>query len=300
MAAVISFVLALAAATAPPRLAARPQFSRRAALVTACAVGDGGPSLPGLQKEAARQLDRAHKKLSKAVTRAAACEREQAALLEQDDPSLEALEALPNCEELRAKADAEAERAAQLQALVDDLAAVAAPPTPAALASRAEALGVGDAPPARPPPPPRKPKGPRGNKTRLPYKVYESDGGAEIRVGRTAADNDELSTDPTHRDGDDWWLHAAGCPGSHVVVRADTVAAAELPRDVELDAAVLAAKYSKAALGGNVKVNLCRARQVSKPSGAKAGLVQLSGDVKTLRLNWGIEKRRLARWDIEP
>ena len=299
MAAVISFVLALAAATAPPRLAARPQFSRRAALVTACA-GNGGPSLPGLQKEAARQLDRAHKKLSKAVTRAAACEREQAALLEQDDPSLEALEALPNCEELRAKADAEAERAAQLQALVDDLAAVAAPPTPAALASRAEALGVGDAPPARPPPPPRKPKGPRGNKTRLPYKVYESDGGAEIRVGRTAADNDELSTDPAHRDGDDWWLHAAGCPGSHVVVRADTVAAAELPRDVELDAAVLAAKYSKAALGGNVKVNLCRARQVSKPSGAKAGLVQLSGDVKTLRLNWGIEKRRLARWDIEP
>ena len=95
-------------------------------------------------------------------------------------------------------------------------------------------------------------------------------------------------------------MHASGCPGSHVVVRADTVAAAELPRDVELDAAVLAAKYSKAALGGNVKVNLCRARQVSKPSGAKAGLVQLSGDVKTLRLNWGIEKRRLARWDIEP
>ena len=79
-------------------------------------------------------------------------------------------------------------------------------------------------------------------------KVYESDGGAEIRVGRTAADNDELSTDPAHRDGDDWWLHAAGCPGSHVVVRADTVAADELPRDVELDAAVLAANL-EAALG---------------------------------------------------
>ena len=229
------------------------------------------------------------------MTRAAACEREQAALLEQDDPSLEALEALPNCDALRAKADAEAERAAQLQALVDDLAAVAAPPTPAAAAAprrsasatrrRRAAAAAG--------------QGPRGNKTRLPYKVYESDGGAEIRVGRTAADNDELSTDPAHRDGDDWWLHAAGCPGSHVVVRADTVAAAELPRDVELDAAVLAAKYSKAALGGNVKVNLCRARQVRSRRG-QAGLVQLSGDVKTLRLNWGIEKRRLARWDIEP
>ena len=129
--------------------------------------------------------------------------------------------------------------------------------------------------------------------------MYESHGGAEIRVGRTAADNDELSTDPAHRDGDDWWLHAAGCPG-RTSSCAPTRWRRRAARDVELDAAGLAAKYSKAALGGNVKVNLCRARQVSKPSGAKAGLVQLSGDVKTLRLNWGIEKRRLARWDIEP
>ena len=52
---------------------------------------------------------------------------------------------MPNCDALRAKADAPLlERAAQLQALVDDLAASGGTPTPAALASRAEALGVGD------------------------------------------------------------------------------------------------------------------------------------------------------------
>jgi hypothetical protein len=44
-----------------------------------------------------------------------------------------------------------------------------------------------------------------------------------------------------------------------------------------------------------VGVTLCRARQVSKPVGAKAGLVQLSGDVRTVKLNWKREKARLDR-----
>lgn len=70
------------------------------------------------------------------------------------------------------------------------------------------------------------------------------------------------------------------------------------PRQVELDAAVLAANYSKASLTGTVPVNLCRARQVSKPSGAKPGLVQLSGSVKTIKLNWRKERSRLERLDV--
>ena len=41
----------------------------------------------------------------------------------------------------------------------------------------------------------------------------------EIRVGRKSTDNDELSCDPAHRDDADWWMHASGCPGSHVVIR---------------------------------------------------------------------------------
>jgi len=114
-------------------------------------------------------------------------------------------------------------------------------------------------------------------------------------VGKQASDNDVLSTDPQHRDNDDWWLHASGCPGSHVVVRAATVGTPTLPREVELDAAVLAANYSKAAKTGNVPVNLCKARQVSKPFGAKPGLVQLSGDVMTIRVNWRKERSRLER-----
>ena len=68
-----------------------------------------------------------------------------------------------------------------------------------------------------------------------------------------------------------------------------------LPREVELDAAVLAANYSKASRNGVVGVTLCRARQVSKPVGAKPGLVQLQGDVRVLKLNWQKERHRLDR-----
>tara|TARA_B100000795_G_scaffold250196_1_gene218218 strand:+ start:117 stop:317 length:201 start_codon:yes stop_codon:yes gene_type:complete len=35
--------------------------------------------------------------------------------------------------------------------------------------------------------------------------------------------------------------------------------------------------------------------QVKKPMGAKAGLVQLNGDVQTLRVDWRREQPRLAR-----
>jgi hypothetical protein len=156
---------------------------------------------------------------------------------------------------------------------------------------------VSDSPPARPPPAPRRKKGPPPSKgPRLPYRIYASAGEAEIRVGRTAPENDQLSCDTQHRDGDDWWLHAAGCPGSHVVVRTHTLpAAGELPREVEMDAAILAAKYSKANPGGTVAVTLCKARQVRKPPGAPPGLVQLSGSVRTVRVAWAKEAHRLER-----
>ena len=116
-------------------------------------------------------------------------------------------------------------------------------------------------------------------------------------MGKQAVDNDVLSTDPAHRDNDDWWMHAQGCPGSHVVIRAESLSGglASLPREVELDAAVLAANYSKASLTGTVGVSVCRARQVSKPFGAKPGLVQLSGDVKVVKVNWRKERQRLER-----
>ena len=289
----------------PPQIFARHNFARRA-ILAACEES-AAVDVDGLRKESQRVLYRAQKKVSKAEDRASACEAKQEALLNDENASLEDLEALPPCDDLRAAATAEAERLAQLEALVSGLQAAVAADGDAAgeesssslaeLISLAKELGVNDKPPPRAAPRPKKQKGPRASKEpRLPYRVFRSENGAEIRVGKQAKDNDVLSTDPAHRDSDDWWMHAQGCPGSHVVIRVDSLGGGgSLPREVELDAAVLAANYSKAALTGTVGVSLCKARQVSKPFGAKPGLVQLSGDVKVVKVNWRKERGRLER-----
>lgn len=264
------------------------------------------PDYAGLLSEAERRSMRLSKKQLQAESKAADCEARQAELLAQSDASLEALEALPPCGTLRERASAAAAAYAEIVEFAEALRACPAwtagqplsdaAPEAAALATRAARLELRDEGPERPPAPPKKKKGPRPNMApRKPYRVWRS-GGAEIRVGRTAADNDVLSTDPSHRDDADWWLHVAGCPGSHVVVRAETLlSAARLPDEIAMDAAVLAVNNSRAALSGRLGVSLCRARQVSKPPGAKPGLVRLSGDVATLKVDWRKERHRLDR-----
>jgi predicted ribosome quality control (RQC) complex YloA/Tae2 family protein len=97
--------------------------------------------------------------------------------------------------------------------------------------------------------------------------------GFEILVGKSARDNDELTfriAEPR-----DFWLHAAGYAGSHVVVR-NPEALPELPRNVLDQAAELAAWHSKARNArGKVEVHVCRAADVSKPRGFAPGEVQL-------------------------
>ncbi len=126
--------------------------------------------------------------------------------------------------------------------------------------------------------------------------MFRSEGDAEIRRGKTAAENDMLSTDPEHRDDGDWWLHAEGA-GSHVVIRASSVSGRSLPDGVLQDAAVLAAKESVAGKkNGVVEVSLCRAKQVSKPAGYKPGLVLVTGGyLKTVNVHLSKEKERLER-----
>jgi hypothetical protein len=52
---------------------------------------------------------------------------------------------------------------------------------------------------------------------RLPYRRYRTTGGLEIRAGRSAKDNDELTFH--HSAPDDIWMHVREAPGSHVVLR---------------------------------------------------------------------------------
>jgi hypothetical protein len=56
-------------------------------------------------------------------------------------------------------------------------------------------------------------------------------------------------------------MHAAGFPGSHVVIRSQED---DIPEETIRDAAALSAKYSKAPQKGKVGVNLVRCRQVRR------------------------------------
>ena len=103
-------------------------------------------------------------------------------------------------------------------------------------------------------------------------RVAASPDGMTVLVGKTAADNDILSLKLASPR--DWWFHAAGESGSHVVVRnPDNLP--RLPRETRRFAAALAAGYSKARRGGKVAVHEARVRDVSKPRGMPPGKVVL-------------------------
>jgi predicted ribosome quality control (RQC) complex YloA/Tae2 family protein len=116
--------------------------------------------------------------------------------------------------------------------------------------------------------------------------VFRSQQGAEIRVGRSARDNDDLTFRSSR--GNDVWLHTADAPGSHVVLgvpRGDPDS-----QDV-LDAAHLAVHFSPLRGRGGADVHVARVKDVRKPRGAKPGLVSVAGG-KILRVR--VEAARLA------
>jgi len=98
---------------------------------------------------------------------------------------------------------------------------------------------------------------------------YELSEGWTVLAGRTDTDNDRLSL--ALADPDDWWFHAHGVPGSHVLLKAHP--GQEPSRAILKEAAAIAAFHSKARMAGTVPVVATQARHVSKPKEAKAGTV---------------------------
>ncbi len=103
--------------------------------------------------------------------------------------------------------------------------------------------------------------------TSLPYHYRTADG-FDIYVGKNNYQNDELTFHLAN--GGDWWFHAKGIPGSHVILR--TGGAEVSDRAFEL-AGSLAAYYSKNRTAGKVEVDYLERKHVKKPSGAKPGFV---------------------------
>jgi predicted ribosome quality control (RQC) complex YloA/Tae2 family protein len=101
---------------------------------------------------------------------------------------------------------------------------------------------------------------------------FTSPDGMEVLVGRTARDNDALTFEVASQR--DFWLHVAGCPGSHVIVR-NPEGLPSLPRETLRFAAKLAARHSKARAAGQVSVHVAQVKDVGKPRGAPPGQVSL-------------------------
>lgn len=102
----------------------------------------------------------------------------------------------------------------------------------------------------------------------LPGMAFDAPHGFEVRVGRSARDNDALTF--KFAKSRDVWLHVQGWHGSHVVVVARN---REVPFDVIVHAARLAAGYSKAVGGDNVPVDYTLRKHVWRVKGAPAGAV---------------------------
>lgn len=123
---------------------------------------------------------------------------------------------------------------------------------------------------------------------RKPFRVFLSRDGRRILVGKGGADNDKLTMKIAGPH--DLFLHVRNSPGSHVIVplqRGESV-----PQETLLDAASLALHYSKMRSANAVEVSYTPRRNVSKPKGAKAGLVSVKQE-KVLRLRR--EPDRVAR-----
>ncbi len=128
----------------------------------------------------------------------------------------------------------------------------------------------------------------RGLPRKLHPRRYLSRDELEIWVGRSDEGNDYLTTRLAR--GKDLFFHLDGAPGSHVVLR--TEGRDEPPPESVLDACELAVHFSKQKNAGHADVHVVPIKQVSKPRGAKKGLVYVTGG-RSIRLRR--EEARLRR-----
>ncbi len=97
---------------------------------------------------------------------------------------------------------------------------------------------------------------------------YVSSEGFDIYVGKNNKQNDELTL--KFASSNDMWLHTKDIPGSHVIVKTKGFG---IPEDTIIEAALLAAFYSKGRNSSSVPVEYTLKKNVKKPNGAKPGMV---------------------------
>lgn len=98
---------------------------------------------------------------------------------------------------------------------------------------------------------------------------FVSSEGYSIFVGKNNNQNDYLTTKFAAQE--DTWLHTKNYPGSHVIIKGKG-----FNEETLLEAANLAAYFSKASGGTKVQVDYTLIKYVKKPSGSKPGMVTYS------------------------
>lgn len=97
---------------------------------------------------------------------------------------------------------------------------------------------------------------------------YISSDGFDIYVGKNNYQNDELTF--KFATGNDWWFHAKGIPGSHVILKSE---GKEVPDSTFEEAGRLAAYYSKGRGQEKVEIDYTPKKNIKKTPGGKPGFV---------------------------
>lgn len=111
-------------------------------------------------------------------------------------------------------------------------------------------------------------KGKQRQLAQLPPLEFTSSDGFKIYVGRNNRQNDKLTLKTASKT--DMWLHTKDIHGSHTIIAGN---GREISDTAILEAAQLAAYHSKARNSSQVPVDYTLVKYVSKPSGAKPGMV---------------------------
>jgi len=113
---------------------------------------------------------------------------------------------------------------------------------------------------------------------------FSSPHGYLVLIGRTNTENDLLTL--KYAGSQDIFLHTRGTPGSHTILRVGAKKE-KPPKEDILFAARLAAYFSKARQAKHVEVSYTERKHVTKPKGAKPGLVMITQE-KTLYVEPGL------------
>lgn len=101
------------------------------------------------------------------------------------------------------------------------------------------------------------------------YLTFITTNGYKVLCGKNNTANDWLTFH--HAAKGDWWFHAKGCPGSHVIM--ECAGLEEPPAEDFTEACMIAAVYSKASEAPACDVDYTTVKQVKKPPESKPGYV---------------------------